>query len=201
DRQAIRGKQGATRKEAPQADKPEDKEQDNADDAKPEPQQQHAPGVYEFQTDRWEEIYTKRIDDTIAALKSRGVPVFWVGLPAIRGQKQTADVSYLDDLFRARADKPGIVYVHLCDRFVDDQNRFLLQGPDSEGQNRKLRANDGIHFTRPGARKLAHYLEREINRVAPLGATPVALPEPQQQLPNEKPGGPTARPIAGIAIP
>ena len=51
------------------------------------------------------------------------------------------------------------------DGFVDESGRFNLQGPDFEGQIRRLRASDGVHFTKAGARKLAHYVEREIRRV------------------------------------
>src|SRR5262249_4643542 len=156
-----------------------------------------APGVYEFHSDKWEELYTKRIDDVIAVLKSKNVPVFWVGLPALRTQKATSEASYLNELFRARAEKAGIVYVDIWDGFVDDQGRFTLQGPDFEGQNRRLRASDGIHFTKPGARKLAHYVEREIERIAPVTPEAVALPgvEPLQKQPGAPgapiPGGPT----------
>ena len=115
-------------------------------------------GVLEFRSERWTAAYTKRIDDTIAALKSRGVPVYWVGLPAVRGAKSTSDVLYLNDMFRARAEKAGIAYIDVWDGFVDDQGRFTLQGPDVEGQIRRLRAADGVHFTKFGARKLAHYV-------------------------------------------
>ena len=121
--------------------------------------------VYEFRTDEWAATYTKRIDATIAALKSAGVPVFWVGLPSIRGPKSTSDMQYLNDLYRARAEKAGLSYIDVWDGFVDDSGRFNPQGPDFEGQIRRLRAGDGVHFTRAGARKLAHYLEREIRRV------------------------------------
>src|SRR5262249_14402600 len=38
-------------------------------------------GPYEFRTDQWAALYAKRIDAMIAALKSKGVPVVWVGLP------------------------------------------------------------------------------------------------------------------------
>src|SRR5262249_50434484 len=137
----------------------------------------NTPGVYEFHTDQWEELYVKRIDDTIAVLKSKGVPVFWVGLPSLRTPKATADVSYLNELYKARAERAGIVYVDVWDGFVDEMGRFMAQGPDYEGQNRRLRANDGIHFTRPGARKLAHYLEREIGRLTPVQPEQVSLPE------------------------
>ena len=33
-----------------------------------------------------------------------------------------------------------------------------------DGQNAKLRGVDGIHFTKVGARKVAHFLESEIHR-------------------------------------
>ena len=64
--------------------------------------------TYEFRSDEWAASYTKRIDATIAALKSAGVPVFWVGLPSIRGPKSTSDVQYLNDLYRARVEKAGL---------------------------------------------------------------------------------------------
>src|SRR6201999_9554 len=40
---------------------------------------------YEFHNDKWGELYEKRIDEMITALKTKGVPVIWVGLPSIRG--------------------------------------------------------------------------------------------------------------------
>jgi hypothetical protein len=65
-----------------------------------------------------------------------------------------------------------------------------------------LRAADGVYFTKPGALKLGHYVEREIQRLMVARATPVALPapEPQQQAPV-KPGAPAPRPVAGPVIP
>jgi hypothetical protein len=44
-------------------------------------------GPWEFQSEKWELSYVKRIDATIAALKSAGVPVIWVGLPPSAAQK------------------------------------------------------------------------------------------------------------------
>src|SRR5437868_10565796 len=34
-------------------------------------------GVYQFREERWVELYTKKIDEMIAILKSKGVPVLW----------------------------------------------------------------------------------------------------------------------------
>jgi len=73
----------------------------------PEQRGKKVSGTIEFRSDQWADIYAKRIDETIAALKSKGVPVFWVGLPSIRGPKSTADAVYLNDLYRARAERAG----------------------------------------------------------------------------------------------
>jgi hypothetical protein len=159
-------------------------------------------GTFEFHTEQWEAAYIKRIDATIAALKSGGVPVLWVGLPAQRGPKATSDASYLNELYRARAEKAGIVFVDIWDGFVDEQGRYAAQGPDFEGQTRRLRSADGIYFTKAGARKLAHYVEREIDRNVASRAIPVALPSSIEPAPaGAKPGGPAARPLVGPVIP
>lgn len=82
-------------------------------------------GLYEFREERWVELYTKKIEEIIGVLKSKGVPVLWVGLPAIRGQKGTADMLFLDALYRDAAAKAGITYVDVWDGFVDEAGRFL----------------------------------------------------------------------------
>jgi len=135
-------------------------------------------------------------------VKSKGVPVLWVGLPAVRGAKATADMLFLDSLYRDVAGKAGITYVDVWDGFVDEAGRFLLRGPDFEGQPRKLRSDDGVYFTKPGARKLAHYVEREITRLLAARSSPIALPtEPATPDANAVPGQPAPRPLAGPILP
>ena len=168
--------------------------------AAPEPAPgKRANGVIEFRGDAWEKIYSRRIDETVAALKSKGVPVFWVGLPSIRGTKSTADVVYLNDLYRARAEKAGAVYIDVWDGFVDEGGKYTNFGPDYEGQMRRLRSADGVFFTKYGARKLAHYVERELRRYM-SNRGPVALPSgPMGPLTIDPKS--VARPLAGPVVP
>jgi hypothetical protein len=159
-------------------------------------------GIAEFRSDRWAELYSRKIDEMIAVLKSKGVPVFWVGLPAVRGTKSTSDMLYLDSLYRGAADKAGITYVDIWDGFVDESGRYIQQGPDFEGQIRRLRSYDGVYFTKAGARKLAHYVEREITRVLAARSGPVAIPtEPGTPDTDVKPGESAPRPLAGPIVP
>jgi hypothetical protein len=203
DHQNISEKELAREASKEEADKKaDDKPQDRIDDPDssiiaPEPGKKA--GVIEFRSDKWAEIYGRRIDATIAALKSKGVPVFWVGLPSIRGTKATADAVYLNDLYRARAERAGAVYVDIWDGFVDEAGKFSAQGPDFEGQVRRLRTGDGVYFTKSGARKLAHYVEREIRRYMNNRAVPMALPTgPIGPTPEAKSA---VRPLAGPVLP
>ena len=170
--------------------------------AAPEKSARGAHGVHQFRDERWGELYSKKIDETIAVLKSKGVPVLWVGLPSIRGTKSTSDALYLNSLYREAAGRAGITYVDLWDGFVDESGRYLAQGPDFEGQIRRLRSSDGVYFTKAGARKLAHYVEREISRVLAGRPTTIEIPtEPGTPEAEAKPGVPAPRPIAGPVIP
>lgn len=196
------------------AGKPDDKPADaelSSDDAAgadqppvivPEKRARSPDGVYEFREQRWVELYNKKIEEMIGVLRSKGVPVLWVGLPVVSGPKATADTLFLDSLYRDVAGKAGITYVDVWDGFVDEAGRFQQQGPDFEGQIRRLRSYDGVYFTKAGARKLAHYVEREINRLLAARSAPIALPtEPATPDANALPGQPAPRPLAGPILP
>ena len=205
DRQNISERDVAKQAEKEQKEKDQSATQQNADQAdSPDqpliaaPEHKYPRGVIPFRSDRWAKVYSHRIAATIAALKSKGVPVFWVGLPSIRGSRSTADAVYLNDLYRAAAERAGIKYIDVWDGFVDDGGKYSSYGPDYEGQTRRLRSGDGVYFTKYGARKLAHYVEREIRRymnnravvnlpTGPIGPVPAAKSK--------------ERPLAGPVVP
>ena len=207
---ADAGKADGTKADAAKADtakadtaKADDAEDDDAPQiATPEKNARSSGGLYEFRDERWVELYAKKIEELIGVLKSKGVPVLWVGLPAIRGQKGTSDLLFLDALYRDGAGKAGITYVDTWDGFVDEGGRFMQRGPDFEGQPRKLRSDDGVFFTKAGARKLAHYVEREVTRLLAARSGPIAVPiEPATPEVNVAPGQPAPRPLAGPVMP
>jgi len=177
-------------------------DEDTPISAAPEQQRARPTGPFEFRSEKWEEAYGARIDEMIAVLKTANVPVLWVGVPAVRGTKSTTDLQYLNDIVRPRVEKAGLIYVNVWDGFVDERNNYMQRGPDVDGQIRQLRTSDGVHFTRFGARKLAHYVERDLRRVL-REPIPAALNVPSEPAPlaqPAKPAGPAARPLAGPVI-
>ena len=191
DRQA---KDEAEKKDGQKSAKTNDTDENGTSSA-----QRAKKGPAEFRSEEWEKIYSRRIDDTIAALKSKGVPVIWVGLPPLRGVRPSSDAAYLNELYRARAERTGIKYVDVWDGFVDEAGKYSNYGPDYEGQVRRLRLNDGVFFTKAGAIKLARYVEQELSRYM-SNRVPVALPSgPSEAAPSGS--KPTERPLMGPVIP
>ncbi len=95
----------------------------------------------------------------VAPFVQAHVPVAWVGLPPMRNDRLNAQVVKLNELYKERAEKAGAKYIDIWDAFADENGEYNAYGPDINGQNAKLRAADGIHFTKAGARKMAQFLE------------------------------------------
>ena len=89
---------------------PPDDSADNSDARRvmePEKSAGSPSGLHEFREKRWVDLYREKIDEMIRVLKAKGVPVLWVGLPAVRGAKATADTAFLDTLYRDAAARPA----------------------------------------------------------------------------------------------
>jgi len=157
--------------------------------------------------ERWRDLYAQRVDAVMQAMKARGVPVYWVGVPPLRGQRTSAHMQMLNEVYKERAQKNGINYVDVWNGFVDEHGNYTQFGPDFAGQVRRLRTADGVHFTTAGARKLALFLEQDLRRDLLGRITPVV-----PQLPTDPATEPTVaapeiplpvppRPLAGPILP
>jgi hypothetical protein len=114
---------------------------------------------------RWNEVYTARVEAVIRAFKEKNIPLVWVGLPMMKAERFSADMAQINEIYRSSAAKAGVPFIDIWDIFADDHGQYSAFGPDVNGQNVKLRAADGVHFTSAGARKVAHFVEGEIKRV------------------------------------
>jgi uncharacterized protein len=116
-------------------------------------------------SDRWREIYRERVDAAIRPFVERRIPLLWIGLPPMRSERVSTDAIAMNDIYKERVQKAGGVYVDIWEAFGNDENRYSPVGPDVDGQVVRLRSNDGIHFTRAGARKAAHFVDVELKRL------------------------------------
>ena len=162
-------------------------------------------GAFDLRAPRWKQIYGDRVEAIAQAFRARKIPLLWVGLPVMKSERFSGDMVQLNEVIRERAGAAGATFVDVWDAFLDDRGQFATYGPDVNGQFQKLRAADGVHFTRPGARTAAHFVETEINRLVdaahpkvdpavvtvdprvtveppPLVAIPASLPAPAKAV-------------------
>jgi hypothetical protein len=115
-------------------------------------------------SDEWTAVYTRRAMAIAEAFKKKNIPLIWVGVPITKSDDFADDMAALNDIYRDVAAKTGATYVDTWEAFSDGDGNFSAFGPDINGQTVRLRSADGIHFTKAGGRKLAHFVETHIRR-------------------------------------
>lgn len=134
-------------------------------------------------SDRWKDVYSRRVDAILTAFRERSIPVVWIGLPPMKSSKLSEDLLAMNEVYRESVQRNGGAYVDIFPGFVDDENRYTSFGPDVDGEPARLRTDDGVSFTRAGARKIAHFADVEIKKIlesirtgTPVAATPTDGP-------------------------
>jgi uncharacterized protein len=179
--------------------------------------------AFEPFSEGWNTRYRARVNAILASAREANIPVIWVGLPPMRNTRLSADLEAITALIRHEVEAAGQSFVSTRDAFSDEDGVFSLTGPDIIGDHVRLRAQDGIHFTKAGQRKLAFFVDaplrralaaREAQRPAPenvpdMPSLDVSVPNPSVLIspPSGLPSGvgiplPTAiPPVEGIIIP
>ena len=155
-------------------------------------------------TEQWTALYAKRVTAVAELFRKANVPLVWVGIPITKDDTFADDMAALNDIYRDVAAKTGATFVDTWEAFSDDNGDFSAFGPDVNGQTVRLRSSDGIHFTKAGGRKLAHFVDTHIRRAldqrAPLDATPATARAPSEAPLMDRPEAavaPIAKPEAG----
>jgi uncharacterized protein len=113
-------------------------------------------------TDRWREIYGKRVEAIVEPFRQAHIPMLWLGLPPMHNDKYSDQISKLNEIVKEHAEKAGAKYIDIWNAFADENGAYSAFGPDVNGQTVRLRISDGVYYTKAGARKAAQFLESDI---------------------------------------
>jgi hypothetical protein len=112
--------------------------------------------VYDFGTPGWRTIYEARVDALVTLLRSRGVAVYWVGLPKMERKGFDARATLVNSILAGRMAALGVPFIQTVPQTVNEQGQYddYLAEP---GHARKtlMRARDGIHMTMAGYMRIA----------------------------------------------
>ncbi|GGF45367.1 hypothetical protein GCM10007301_01120 [Azorhizobium oxalatiphilum] len=153
-------------------------------------------------SDRWAELYGRRMDEVLLTARANNRRVVVVGLAPVQSAAQSADYERLNEILRAHAARVGAVYVSVWDGFVDEEGKYMGSGPAVDGQRRRLRQADGARFTRAGARKLAFFVQKDLTRLL-AEPTPETAPTADGSVPLSLTDGPrgAAALVGGPVLP
>lgn len=152
-------------------------------------------------TERWNELYGKRLDEVLAALRDKAGRVIVVGLAPVANGQLSDDYAKLNDVLRARVARAGLTFANVWDGFVDEDGKYMANGPAVDGQRRRLRFNDGVRFTRAGGRKLAFFVQKDINRMLEESGGAKSAPTPDATSGPERPAALAGAPVGGRDAP
>lgn len=148
----------------------------------------------DIRSERWEAAYRDRALRFAKLLRDTGKPVFWVGQAPVERPQLNDFLDYANGVAKQAAEANGLTFVDVWNGFTDDEGGYTSFGADVDGREKRLRADDGISFTRTGQRKLAYFVEQEIRAIVRDG--PIAEP-----LTPEAPSAPQVKEEAMLAAP
>lgn len=105
---------------------------------------------YLFATAEWDRLYRERVEAMMGRLFDAGVPTFWIGLPAMRDDELSREVSHLNAIFEDCAGDIGVTFIPTWAATVDEEGEFASHLKDEDGRPTPIRMNDGVHFTGQG---------------------------------------------------
>jgi hypothetical protein len=133
---------------------------------------------YNSLTPQWTTTYQARLTDFLGKLRAARKPVIWVGLPPMSKTEYSAAISQISNIQRLASFSGGAEFLDIYERFLGEDGKYSSHGPDVNGQNARMRKDDGIHFSSAGSDKLAFYLSQAIQSFYRGGGVTMAVADP-----------------------
>ena len=133
---------------------------------------------FEPLSEQWNAAYQARIAGFLGKLRAARKPVIWVGLPPMSKTEYSAAISQISNIQRLASFSGGAEFLDIYERFLGEDGKYSSQGPDVNGQNARMRKDDGIHFSTAGADKLAFYISQTLSSFYREGGVSMEVADP-----------------------
>src|SRR5262249_39821872 len=106
----------------------------------------------------WRKAYSERVLTMMRLLAGENSKVLWLGLPPMREPSFSERARYLNHIFaEAAKEVPRVEYLDL-DMLVSGPGGEYATFIRSEGRFVRVRMDDGIHYSPPGAKAIARWV-------------------------------------------
>ena len=126
---------------------------------------------YRSLTPEWSAEYSARVTRIVQQLRAANKPTIWIGLPPMEAPKFGQAMVQVNEIQRLAAFGGGAEFLDIYDRFASPEGTYTSRGPDVNGNQARMRKDDGIHFSTAGADKVAFYLSQSLRAYYRGGGT------------------------------
>lgn len=120
---------------------------------------------FEPGTAEWASRYKDNMDSIIASARSNGARVYWITLPPMLNPDFDAQMQMISGLQRERIVTGNEILVDVRPALLTPEGTFMIGDLDEKGKVRRLRAKDGINFSRQGNDYVANLVMGAIRKV------------------------------------
>ena len=118
-----------------------------------------------FGNEKWLSAYASKVKEIESLVSDSGAYLMWVGLPIMRPNLYEKGISQLSQIQESNVvDVPGAVYLPLRTFLADAQGNYRAFAKVNN-KMRKIRGEDGIHFSSIGQSVIATYVLDNIEEI------------------------------------
>jgi len=110
----------------------------------------------------WRAEYARRVGRFMDTVKHSRAKLYWVGLPDVRSEKLARGYRAMNQIYKREAARHKFTYIDIWNKFHTPDGAYSSFGKSLEGVKRRIRKEDGMHFTEPGRKLFAAYVARAI---------------------------------------
>ena len=103
----------------------------------------------------WSAQYSARVAEMIRFLDAPGRVVIWVGMPAVKPPQIAGLPQIVNPLAAEVTSRYRRAFYVDAMNIVSPGNQFVLSMADVDGVERRVRVDDGVHYTVAGGRLVA----------------------------------------------
>ena len=137
-------------------------------------------------SEKFSKSYSARVERIVKSLRDAKIEVLWLGDPVVKDADYTADMQMLTPVMEPAVEKEGAQWVSLWGVGVDPDGSYDAFGKALDGQTKRLRADDGVHFTPSGYDLIAAKLDPILKTLATQPASPTPVSGGASAVPGAK---------------
>lgn len=107
----------------------------------------------EFESDEWGEFYAKRVSEIYKVAQKRDIPILWLGAPCMKKSDFNLKMERLNEIFKASSKNYKQNFININEIICLNDN-YVTHINNDKNESVKVRANDGIHLSVEGGKKV-----------------------------------------------